>query len=48
MRFLLTRIYDMIHVDGNKFLKKKNPLEFFKILNFHKKINNHLDYFSGL
>ena len=48
MRFLLTRIYDMIHIDGNKFLKKKNPLEFFKILNFHKKINNHLDYFSGL
>tara|TARA_B100000579_G_C22780726_1_gene829153 strand:- start:385 stop:1347 length:963 start_codon:yes stop_codon:yes gene_type:complete len=48
MRFLLTRIYDMIYVDANKFLNKKNPLEFFKILNFHKETNNSSDYFRGI
>tara|TARA_B100000029_G_scaffold512962_1_gene611052 strand:+ start:1628 stop:2590 length:963 start_codon:yes stop_codon:yes gene_type:complete len=48
MRFLLTRIYDMIYIDSSKFLNKKNPLEFFKILNFHRNIKNTTDYFSGI
>ena len=38
LRFLFTRIYDHINSQENKFLNKKNPDEFYKILNFH--INN--------
>ena len=38
LRFLFTRINDSIIVSETKFIKKKNPEEFFNILNFH--INN--------
>jgi len=46
LRFLLTRIYDSIFVDENKFLKNKNPLEFLNILKFHIIASKQVDYFE--
>ncbi len=37
LRFLLTRIYDSIYGKQNPYLKKKDPAEYFNILNFHMK-----------
>ncbi|MEE2694949.1 MAG: homoserine kinase [Pseudomonadota bacterium] len=37
LRFLLTRMHDFIYINENKFVKKKNPIEFFNILLFHMK-----------
>ncbi len=46
LRFLFTRIYDSINCNKNKFLKPKDPLEFYKILNFHMNIKSSGDYFE--
>tara|TARA_B100000614_G_C14472023_1_gene462919 strand:- start:86 stop:1042 length:957 start_codon:yes stop_codon:yes gene_type:complete len=44
MRFLLTRLYDMVYVSENELLEKKNPIEFYKILKFHQNLENINDY----
>ncbi len=46
LRFLFTRMYDSINYNKNRFLKPKDPLEFYEILNFHMKIKSLGDYFE--
>ena len=46
LRFLLTRLYDSIHGEENEFTKKKNPLDFFKILTFHINSQKSFSYFK--
>ena len=46
LRFLFTRIYDSINRNKSKFLKPKDPLEFYEILNFHINIKSTEDYFE--
>ena len=48
LRFLLTRIYDSIHKKESKFIKKKDPKEFFNILNFHILLQEDYNYFNKL
>tara|TARA_Y100000589_G_scaffold105502_1_gene99981 strand:- start:1521 stop:2474 length:954 start_codon:yes stop_codon:yes gene_type:complete len=45
LRFLLTRIFDYVYGKQNRFLKKKDPLEYFNILCFHMK-NQDENYFK--
>ena len=46
LRFLFTRMYDSINCNKNKFLKPKDPREFYEILNFHMNIKSSGDYFE--
>ena len=46
LRFLFTRIQDSINTKETKFLRKKDPHEFFDILNFHININSERFYFE--
>ena len=45
LRFLLTRIFDSIYGKQNRYLKKKDPTEYFNILNFHMKYKSE-NYFK--
>ena len=44
LRFLFTRINDSVMTSETNFLKKKNPEEFFNILNFHINNSNKLHF----
>ena len=46
LRFLFTRVYDSLNSSEGKFLKKKDPLEFFNILKFHIKVDVTKHYFE--
>jgi len=46
IRFLLTRLYDQKNILGNKLVKEKNPIEFYKILKFHKSLDMDFNYFD--
>ena len=46
LRFLFTRVYDYLISNEGKFLKKKDPLEFFNILKFHTKVDVAKQYFD--
>ena len=46
LRFLFTRIFDLINNNQNNLLIQKDPVEFFKILNFHININSKDFYFE--
>ena len=46
LRFLFTRVYDYLISNEGKFLKKKDPLEFFNILKFHIKVDVAKQYFD--
>ena len=46
LRFLLTRLYDSIHGSENEFIKKKNPIDFFRILTFHINSQKSFSYFK--
>ena len=39
MRFLLTRVYDSIYQNKEAIVKSKDPMEYFKIMSFHKNNN---------
>jgi len=36
MRFLLTRLYDWLNTPPGAFVKRKDPLEYYKKLRFHQ------------
>jgi homoserine kinase type II len=44
LRFLLTRLYDWFHTDGNALVKPKDPLEYRRKLRFHQQVNSAKDY----
>ena len=46
LRFLFTRVYDSINYNKSEFLKPKDPLEFYEILNFHVNIKSPEYYFE--
>ena len=46
LRFFLTRAHDSIFGKEGKYLEKKDPKEFFDILNFHISINSNEFYFD--
>ena len=46
LRFLFTRVYDYLIGHEGKFLKKKDPSEFFNILKFHTKVDLAKQYFD--
>ena len=46
LRFLFTRIFDLINNNQNNLVIQKDPVEFFKILNFHININSKDFYFE--
>ena len=46
LRFLFTRVYDSLISNEGKFVKKKDPFEFFNILNFHIKVDLAKQYFE--
>ena len=46
LRFFFTRIHDAIFGTEGKYLKKKDPKEFFNILNFHMSVNSNNFYFE--
>ena len=45
IRFLLTRLHDRIYHSKKSYVKSKDPMEYFSILNFHKN-NNFLQQFK--
>ena len=45
LRFLLTRLIDARKLFKNKFVNKKNPVEFYKRLLFHRNLKNELTKF---
>lgn len=40
MRFLLTRLYDWLNHPEGAFVRPKDPLEYLRILNFHKQVSS--------
>ena len=40
MRILLTRLHDQIYHPKGAFVQPKDPIEFYKILEFHQKNKN--------
>ena len=40
MRFLLTRLNDLIYHTKEAYVQPKNPMEYFHILQFHQNNNN--------
>ena len=45
LRFLLTRVFDALNTVEGAIVKVKDPIEYLKRLEFHKKAKNHEDYF---
>lgn len=45
MRFLLTRVFDYLHLTEGALVKIKDPIEYLKRLEFHDSINGYEDYF---
>ena len=45
LRFLLTRVFDALNTVEGAIVKVKDPLEYLKRLEFHKKSKNYEDYF---
>ena len=45
LRFLLTRVFDAINTVEGAIVKIKDPMEYLKRLEFHKKSKNFEDYF---
>ena len=45
LRFLLTRVFDKLNTVEGAIVKIKDPMEYLKRLEFHKKAKNHMDYF---
>ncbi len=45
IRFLLTRVFDYLNLIEGAIVKIKDPLEYFKRLEFHDGVNNYNDYF---
>ncbi len=45
LRFLLTRVFDALNTVEGAVVKVKDPIEYLKRLEFHKKAKNHEDYF---
>lgn len=44
LRFLLTRLYDWIHVPANSFVTKKDPKEYLRKLRFHRTVRSVANY----
>ena len=44
MRFLLTRLVDWLNVPEGALVRPKNPLEYFRKLRFHQKVESVRDY----
>jgi homoserine kinase type II len=44
LRFLLTRLYDWIHVPANSFVTKKDPKEYLRKSRFHRSVRSIADY----
>lgn len=44
LRFLLTRLYDWLHVPEGALVTPKDPLEYLRKLRFHHNIQSHLEY----
>ncbi|WP_062011242.1 homoserine kinase [Aureimonas sp. AU4] len=44
LRFLLTRLYDWIHVPANSFVTKKDPKEYLRKSRFHRSVRSVADY----
>lgn len=44
VRFLLTRLYDWLHHPAGAMVEPKNPLEYWKKLRFHQKVQSPGDY----
>jgi homoserine kinase type II len=45
LRFLLTRVFDALNTVEGAIVKVKDPMEYLKRLEFHKKSKNFEDYF---
>ena len=45
LRFLLTRVFDALNTVEGAIVKIKDPMEYLKRLDFHKKAKNYEDYF---
>ena len=45
LRFLLTRVFDSLNTIEGAMVKVKDPIEYLKRLEFHKKAKNYEDYF---
>jgi homoserine kinase type II len=44
LRFLLTRLYDWLHTPSDALVKRKDPLEYFAYLRFHRGAKSLADY----
>jgi len=44
IRFLLTRLYDWLHTPDDAMVTKKDPLEYWEKLRFHRKVRGPADY----
>ncbi|WP_062203103.1 homoserine kinase [Aureimonas sp. AU12] len=44
MRFLLTRLYDWIHIPDTSFVTKKDPREYLRKSRFHRQVQSVADY----
>jgi len=44
LRFLLTRLYDLLNHDPMALVRPKNPREFLKRLRFHRNVRNPSEY----
>jgi homoserine kinase type II len=44
LRFLLTRGYDWLHTASNALVKRKDPIEYLRRLNFHRSVTSAAEY----
>ncbi len=44
MRFLLTRLHDWLHISENALVSPKDPMEFLRILRFHRNVAGSGEY----
>jgi homoserine kinase type II len=44
LRFLLTRGYDWLHTASNALVKRKDPIEYLRRLNFHRSVKSAAEY----
>ena len=47
MRFLLTRLYDWIHTPDQALVVRKDPMEYWDKLRFHKAVSGPAEYGLG-
>ena len=47
MRFLATRLHDWFHTPSDALTRRKNPLDFVPVIEFHREVSDSIAYGVG-